>query len=328
MRIGLAGAGRIGEVHLRNLTNHPAVSRVHVYDPDQERAAVLAREHGAVPSGSVEDLLADIDALVIASPTPTHAELLERALASGLPSFCEKPVAEDLARVEELGERSARTGCPVQVGFHYRFDPALRELADRSSSAGGPCLLRVHSTTEFALSAGYLAGAGGLVADKLVHELDMVRWLTGSEVVRVAALPSSGSPDDGGEPMTAGLTLELADGGLAAVWGGYRSVAGFDLAVEVETAGEVWVAGNRRQVSDGPVSVTPSAVADFRDRFTAAYEAELDAFLALAQGDGPNRCDLFEAVRTQRLVVVAQQALTERRVISLRDLSATAPAGA
>jgi myo-inositol 2-dehydrogenase/D-chiro-inositol 1-dehydrogenase len=321
MRIGLAGAGRIGEVHLRTLTRNPAVSQVRLYDPDTSRAEALCQAYGGVVVADVDGLLAGAEGLVIASPTPTHGALLDRALGRKLPTFCEKPVAEELAQVEDVAERAARIGCPVQVGFHYRFDPALRELTARSSNTG-PRLLRVHSTTEFAPSSAYLASAGGLIADKLVHELDMVRWMTGSEVVRVAALPSAVCADGSEEVTTAALTLELADGALASVWGGYRSVAGFDLSVEVETAAGVWVAGNRRQVSDDPVSVHPSHVADFRDRFAAAYGAELDAFLNLVAGDGPNPCDLFEALRTQRLVVAAQTALSERRLVSLTDLSA------
>jgi myo-inositol 2-dehydrogenase / D-chiro-inositol 1-dehydrogenase len=316
MQVGLAGAGRIGEVHLRTLTEHPVVSAVRLYDPDQVRAEALADAHGACPVAGVEQLFEGVDALVIASPTATHVALLELAMTAGLPVFCEKPVAAELADIEELAERSRRTGCPVQVGFHYRFDPVLQDLAARSSSSGGPRLVRVHSTTEFAPSSEYLAGAGGLVADKLVHELDMVRWLTGSEVTRVAALPAVGVPRDA-EPMTAAVTLELADGGLAAVWGGYRSVAGFDLAVEVETPEAVLVVGNRRPVSEKSEQVTPSTVVDFRDRFVDAYHAELDAFLALARGVGPNRCDLQEAVRTQHLVAAARTALAEGRVVAV-----------
>ena len=321
MRIGLAGAGRIGEVHLRTLAGHRAVSHVQLYDPDRARAEALADAHGARAVASVEQLVEGIDGLVIASPTPTHVPLLETALSAGLPTFCEKPVAAELPDVERLAERSAQTGCPVQVGFHYRFDPALLDLEARSADYAGPRLLRVHSTTEFAPSAEYLAGAGGLIADKLVHELDMIRWLTRSEVTRVAALPAVGAPRDG-ETMTAAVSLELADGGLAAVWGGYRSVAGFDLAVELETPEAVWVVGNRRPVGERSESVPPSTVADFRDRFADAYHAELDAFLALARGAGPNRCDLREAVRTHYLVAAARTALVEGRVVAVGGRSA------
>ncbi|CCG05380.1 Gfo/Idh/MocA family oxidoreductase [Blastococcus saxobsidens] len=316
MRVGLAGAGRIGEVHLRTLTAHPDVSTVHLYDPDAARVAALAQEYGACAVTGADELVAQVDAVVIASPTATHVALLDRAMDAGLPAFCEKPVAAELAQVQALAERARRSGCPVQVGFHYRFDPALRELAERVAASPGPRLVRVHSTTEFAPSAEYLAGAGGLIADKLVHELDMVRWLTGSEVTRVAVLPAVGAPADP-ETMTAAVTLELADGGLAAVWGGYRSVAGFDLTVEVETAEEVVVVGNRRTVAEKPEPVPASTVVDFRDRFLDAYHAEVDAFLALARGAGPNPCDLQEALRTEFLVEAARAALDEGRVVTV-----------
>ena len=321
MRVGLVGVGRIGEVHLRTLTGHPAVSQISVYDADPARACALAREHGAYAARSVDELFAKVDALVIASPTATHVGLLEDAMSAALPAFCEKPVAAELAQTEQLADRASRTGCPVQVGFHYRFDSALRELAERTASAPGPRLVRVHSTTEFAPSSEYLAGAGGLIADKLVHELDMIRWVTGSEVTSVAALPAVGAPRES-EVMTAAVLLQLADGGLAAVWGGYRSVTGFDLVVEVETPGEVAVVGNRRPVGEEPALVAPSSVTDFRDRFSSAYHAELDAFLALARGDGENPCDLEEAVRTQRLVEAARTALAEGRVVTVGDEAA------
>jgi myo-inositol 2-dehydrogenase/D-chiro-inositol 1-dehydrogenase len=318
MRVGLAGAGRIGEVHLRTLAAHPAVTQVLLHDPDRSRAEELAGECGARAVTGVDELFADVDAVVIASPTATHRELLERAIGAGLPTFCEKPVAAELAEVEDLADLARQAGSPVQVGFHYRFDPALRTLAQRSSSAAGPRLVRVHSTTEFAPSAEYLAGAGGLIADKLVHELDMVRWMTGSEVTAVAALPALGAPRDA-QVMTAAVLLQLADGGLAEVWGGYRSVAGFDLVVEVETSAEVLVVGNRRPVGEEPACVSRSSVVDFRDRFLSAYHAELDAFLALARGDGPNLCGLEEAVRTQRLVEAARAALDRSQVVGLGD---------
>lgn len=313
MRVGVAGAGRIGEVHVRNLAQHAAVSEVRLFDPDPSRVAAVAAAEGAVPVTSMAELLVGADAVVIASPTQTHADLLDRAMAAGLPAFCEKPVAAHLGEIQALAGRAERCGHRVQVGFHYRFDPALRALA--SSITGPPRLLRVHSTTEFAPSAEYLAGAGGLVADKLIHELDMIRWLGGAAVTTVAAF---GAEDD--EPMTAGLLLRLADGGLANVWGGYRSVAGFDLTVEVETADTVLVIGSRRPSVEGVASVPPSRVVDFRDRFASAYRAELDAFLAFARGECPNPCSLEEAVQTQLLVVAAQMALREHRIVEVGEL--------
>ncbi|MFW3171778.1 Gfo/Idh/MocA family oxidoreductase [Geodermatophilus sp. CPCC 206100] len=311
LRVGVAGAGRIGEVHVRSLAGLAAVGEVVLFDPDPDRVAALAAAHGAVPVASVDALFAaGLDALVIASPAPTHADLLERALAAGLPTFCEKPVAADVAETERLAGLARDSGCPVQVGFHYRFDPALRALA---SAAPERLALRVHSTTEFAPSAEYLAGAGGIVADKLVHELDMVRWMTGSEVAAVAAM------GPGPDPLSAALVLHLSDGTLATVWGAYRSAAGFDLVVEAETPTRVLVVGNRRQPDEDVAVLAPSTVTDFRDRFAAAYVAEMAAFVDLAVRGGPNPCSLDEAVRTQRLVSAVQGALARREVVVVED---------
>ncbi|WP_426243582.1 Gfo/Idh/MocA family oxidoreductase [Nocardioides sp. LHG3406-4] len=317
MRVGLVGTGRIGELHLQALAADPGCAELVVFDVEVERARTLAAAHGAQVAPSTDAVIESADALVIASPTPTHADLLRQAMAAGLPTFCEKPVATTLEEVVALAAAADRDGSVVQVGFHYRFDPMLRALAARARG-DGPRSLRVHSTTEFAPSPAYLASAGGLVADKLIHELDLVRWLTGAEVLRVAALPTA-DPTDGGEPMTAALVLQLSDGGLANVWGGYRSAAGFDLSVEVESSEEVIVAGSRRSTGDAPHAVAPSSVVDFRHRFAAAYRAELVTFLDLARGAVPNPCPLTEAVRTQRVVAAAQEALASARVVDVRD---------
>jgi myo-inositol 2-dehydrogenase/D-chiro-inositol 1-dehydrogenase len=260
--VAVAGAGRIGEVHIRTLTTCPDVGEVLLYDPDGVRAEGMAAE---------------------------------------------------LAR---------RAGAQVQVGFHYRFDPALEGLAARLPAGGAGPFLRIHSTTGFEPSAEYLAGAGGIVADKLVHELDLVRWLTGCEVAAVTAVAArpAWATGPGVEPLTVGLLLQLARGGLAAVWGAYRSAAGFDLVVEVETPTEVLVVGNRRVPSETVAALGPSSVTDFRDRFAEAYTAELHAFLAFAAGGGPSPCDLDEVVRTQCVVEAAEAALAQGKVVVVEDV--------
>lgn len=267
---------------------------------------------------SLDAILLTADALVVASPTGTHAGILDQAIDRGLPTFCEKPVSTSLREIEDLAVRAARTQTDVQVGFHYRFDPALRALASGLSPADGPHQVRVHSTTEFAPSREYLAGAGGLILDKLIHELDLIRWLTGSEVSHVSALAPTGGRD-GSEPMTASLTLQLTDGGLAAIWGAYRSPCGFDLSVEVESTHAVRVVGNRRPTTEMPMQVSPSTVTDFRDRFAMAYELEIATFLDLARGMGENPSDLEEAARTHQLVEAARTALLTGTVVAVED---------
>ncbi|WP_131105949.1 Gfo/Idh/MocA family oxidoreductase [Ornithinimicrobium sufpigmenti] len=320
MRVGLTGVGRVGEVHLKNLCGSSGVSEVLVHDAHRARAESVAEEHGARVVTSFDDLLCSVDALVVASPTETHADILDRAIARGVPTFCEKPVSTELVEIADLAVTAAQSQTDVQVGFHYRFDPALRTLAAGLSTTDGPHQVRVHSTTEFAPSQEYLAGAGGLILDKLIHELDMLRWLTGAEVSHVSALALSPEAP-ASEPMTASLTLQLNDGGLATIWGAYRSSAGFDLTVEVENTGGVQVMGSRRPATEMPTQVGPSKITDFRDRFATAYELEMTAFLDLAQGTGKNPSDLDEAVRTHQLVEAARTALLTGTVVAVEDIS-------
>lgn len=315
MRIAVVGAGRIGEVHARNLMSQAACRSVVLYDLDRQRAAAAAEAVGAETEPDLDHALHQADGVVIASPTPTHATVMRHAFAKRIPVFCEKPVAATTAELIQLTEEAERHAVPVQVGFHYRFDPALRQLAEQCGSEPGPRHIRVHSTTEFAPSAEYLASAGGVIADKLIHELDLLRWLSGDEAVAVAALPATGTES---EAMTAGLLVQLNGGSLASVWGGYRSVAGFDLAVEVETSTSVRTIGNRRPAVIGPALVPVSTVTDFRDRFADAYSQEIAAFLGLAAGNRATPCSLSEALRTQQLVETAQAALRNGQVVTHR----------
>jgi myo-inositol 2-dehydrogenase/D-chiro-inositol 1-dehydrogenase len=317
MRVGMVGAVRIGEIHFANLRRHPAVADVRVFDPDQERVAALSSTHCVSAAPDLDAVFDGVDAIVISSPTPTHVDLLDRAISADLPAFCEKPVSTELADIQQLAERADQRSVGVQVGFHYRFDPVLQELSNRVQTSGGRPSMRVHSTTEFAPPQHYLTNAGGLVADKLIHELDLVRWFTGTEITTIAALGARSTEKEPGEPLAAGLLLQLSDGGVVSIWGGYRSVAGFDVTVEVETPKAVLVAGNRRPVANGVAAVPPSKIVDFRERFADAYEAELTAFLDFVQGRRTNPCDLQEAARTQLVVTAAQRALRDGLVTSV-----------
>ncbi|MDQ6527369.1 Gfo/Idh/MocA family oxidoreductase [Nocardioides sp. LHD-245] len=311
VRVGLAGAGRIGEVHFASLLRDPRCGTVKVHDLDVSRATeltVTAPDARASVARSTVELFDDIDALVIASPTPTHLPLLREAISRGVPTFCEKPVAMASADVERVAAEAAAGGVAVQVGFHYRFDPALQELA-AEGWAGGRKMLRILSTTAFAPTAEYLAGAGGLIADKLIHELDLVRWMTGSQPRSVCALTA----DE--EAMTAALVVTFEDGGIATIWGGYESVAGFDLTVEKEDASGARVIGNRRPLSNKPLEVPVSTVTDFRERFMDAYAIEIAAFLDVVAGERENPCSLDEAVATQRLVDACAESLITAQVV-------------
>ena len=154
MRIGLLGAGRIGALHARTLRNTPGVDELIVADMDAGRAAAVAADVDAA-SATVDEAIARADALVIASPTPTHASLIRRAVEAGRPAFCEKPLAGDLAETIDLVAQIEASGLPFQLGFQRRFDAGYRE-ARRLVGAGvidGGMLPKVESALR-ALESG------------------------------------------------------------------------------------------------------------------------------------------------------------------------------
>jgi myo-inositol 2-dehydrogenase / D-chiro-inositol 1-dehydrogenase len=191
VHIGLIGLGRIGAFHAATLTSLDVVEQLVVTDVAPGAIAATVDSLGATAVGSAEEMLAaNIDAVVIASSTPTHLPLLRAAVSAGIPAFCEKPVAEDPWAAVGLVAEVEQSGVPVQVGFPRRFDPAF--VAAKAALDAGELgwLTTVRSTTMDPAPppVSYVAGSGGIFRDCAIHDLDAVRWVTGREVVEVYAV--------------------------------------------------------------------------------------------------------------------------------------------
>ncbi|MFD7032917.1 Gfo/Idh/MocA family oxidoreductase [Streptomyces sp. NPDC059917] len=331
MRIGLIGTGRIGSFHAASLAHQPQAGSLVLADADPGRAALLAARLGATAAPSVDQIFSwGVDAVVVACATPGHAELVVRAARSGLPVFCEKPVAADLGRSLAVLREVAAVGGVLQVGFMRRFDAGYvtaRELV-RSGALGRLHTVRTMTADPEPPSAAYLAGSGGLYRDCLVHDFDAVRWVTGQEVTEVYATGSDAGPPQfraTGDVDTAAAVLTLTDGTLVTCTGGRCNGAGYDVRMEL--------AGELDQVSAGLDDRTPIAStepqgpppatkpwAGFLERFGPAYEAELAAFVSLVRGEGPNPCDGREALAALRIAEACELSRRERRRVALAEL--------
>ncbi|WP_330333450.1 Gfo/Idh/MocA family oxidoreductase [Streptomyces sp. NBC_00536] len=331
MRIGLIGTGRIGSFHAAALARQPHAGSLVLADADPARAALLAARLGATAAPSVDQIFTwGVDAVVVACATAGHAELVVRAVRSGLPVFCEKPVAPDLGRSLAVLREVAAVGGVLQVGFMRRFDAGYvtaRELV-RSGALGRLHTVRTMTADPAPPSAAYLAGSGGLFRDCLVHDFDMVRWVTGQEVTEVYATGSDAGPPrfrEAGDVDTAAALLTLADGTLVTCTGGRCNGAGYDVRMEL--------AGELDQVSAGLDDRTPIASTEpqgppparkpwtgFLERFGPAYEAELAAFVSLVRGEGPNPCDGREALAALRIAEACELSRRERRRVTLAEL--------
>lgn len=333
MRIGLIGTGRIGSFHAGVLARHPAVDALVVTDTDGARAAAVAARTGASTAGSVAEVLsAGVDAVVIASATSTHAELIGAAARAGLPAFCEKPIALDPAGTLSALREVERAGSVLQLGFMRRFDAgyAAARTAVRGGALGRLHTVRAVTSDPAPPPAAYLPHSGGLFRDCLVHDFDVLRWVTGREVVEVYATGSDAGPAmfrAAGDVDTAAALLTLDDATLATATATRCNGAGYD--VRMELAGELGQIAAGLDERTPLTSVEPQGPAapakpwpGFLERFAPAYEAELDAFVRVVRGEVANPCDGREALYALRIAEACELSRREHRPVAVAEIPA------
>jgi myo-inositol 2-dehydrogenase / D-chiro-inositol 1-dehydrogenase len=289
LRVGVVGAGRIGRLHADLLARRvPDVALVAVHDPDP----VAARAVDAPAFDHVEDLLADVDAVAICSSTETHADLIVAAARAGKAIFCEKPISLDLAEVDRALAAVDEAGVPFQIGFNRRFDPAhaaVRAAVERGD-VGEPQLVRISSRDPEPPPMAYVRVSGGIFLDMTIHDFDMARFVTGSEVVEVFARGAVRvDPEFGeaGDVDTALVTLVHASGCLTAIDNSRRAVYGYDQRVEV--FGSRGMAASENPYAHSAVVRTADGTRKsalphfFLERYVPSYVREWEAFVHAVQ---------------------------------------------
>ena len=305
MRIGLIGVGRIGAFHAGTLRGLPGVDEVIVTDADADRARKVAAGLGLRTAATVDDLLAaGLDAVVIATATGSHPELIRRGVEAGLPVFCEKPVAADVDGTLDVIKSTA--GAEVQIGFQRRFDAGFRAARQAVRDGTLGWLHTIRSTTLDAAPppADYIRTSGGIFRDCAVHDFDVIRWVSGREVSQVYAAGANRGEEfflAAGDVDTASALLTLDDGTLALVSCTRYNAAGYDVRLEVLGAGGSVCAGLDDRMalrSADPDQHFPAGPPhrDFLGRFGDAYVAELAAFIEVAAGDAPSPCTVEDAL--------------------------------
>jgi myo-inositol 2-dehydrogenase/D-chiro-inositol 1-dehydrogenase len=252
LRIGVIGVGRIGRLHADLVARQvPGAALAAVSDPDVEVARRVAEELGAEVADTAEDLLArtDVDAVAICSTTATHADLVVAAARAGKAIFCEKPVALQLAEVDRALAAVAEAGVPLQIGFNRRFDPAHQAVRDAvaSGAVGEPHIVRISSRDPEPPPLAYVRGSGGIFLDMTIHDFDMARYVTGSEVVEVfarGAVRVDPGFAEAGDVDTAVVTLVHESGCLTVIDNSRKAAYGYDQRVEAFGSGGVAASEN------------------------------------------------------------------------------------
>lgn len=317
MHIGVFGAGRIGTCHATTLADLARVEAITLWDPREDVAASVATKVGARVADSPGGLLDEcLDAVLICSSSTTHEELLTASIHKGIPTFCEKPIATTIDAAGRMLELVESASVPVTVGFQRRSDPAYLALRERVSSGalGTPYLARMVSADEAPPPAEYLASSGGLFVDQSVHDFDILRYVTGQEIVEVYATGAALTGADGfattGDADTAVTVLTLSGGTVASLTSSRHSAAGYDVSFELAgSKGIVTVGAPQRAGADDGVAEVLANNGGFLSMFAAAYRAEIDRFLDHVEGVGPNPC----SVRDAYVAFTVALAVTESR---------------
>lgn len=317
LKVALLGAGRIGQVHAKSIITSGGCKLVAIADAVADSAEKLAAEVGA-KARTVDDILADsgIDAVLIATSTDTHSDLIERATKAGKAVLCEKPVDLSLERALKTLANADQTGKPVMIGFNRRFDPnfaALKASFDKGEIGKGE-LLAITSFDPAPPPVSYVKVSGGLFRDMMIHDFDLACWIFGGAPARVTATGSSiVDPEIGaaGDVDTAVATLQWDDGRIAVIKNSRRAGYGYDQRVELLGSDGLLSARNvlentvEKITTDGAMSAKP--VYFFLERYMRAYANEWEAFVAAIGTGQPTPVNLRDGVMALACAEAATQ---------------------
>ena len=252
VRFGILGAGRIGKVHAATIAGSAGASVAFVADALPDAAHALAASVGARVASVDEVIASDVDAILIATPTDTHADLIEAAARAGKAILCEKPVSLSVERIEACLPVVEKAGVPLMIGFNRRFDPHFQALQSRINQGeiGDVELVTIISRDPAPPPVSYIARSGGLFRDMMIHDFDMARFLVGEEFVTVHALGSAlvdKGIGEAGDVDTAAVQMQTASGKIAVITNSRRAAYGYDQRLEVHGSKGMLRAGRARR---------------------------------------------------------------------------------
>jgi len=332
LHVGVIGVGRIGAFHVESLRALDGVSALTLADADATRALQVAKDLDANAAETPEALVdAGVDALVIATATAGHAPLLRLAAAAGIPAFCEKPVALDLAAIDDVLEEVSRAGILVQIGFQRRFDAGYRAARDAVATGTLGSLLAVRAATHDPAppAEAYIAASGGIFRDLSIHDFDAVRYVTGEDIVEVyadGAVRETPWFAEHGDVDVAVAVLRMSGGALGILSGTRHDPLGYDVRLEVfGVSDSISVGVDRRSplrsVEPGAAPPAGARYGNFLERFELAYRAELAAFVEAVRNGGESPCPLSEARSALLVALAADRSRAERRPVSIEEVA-------
>ena len=318
LRFGILGAGRIGKVHARTIAASGKAKVAYLADAMPKAAADLAAEVGAQVA-SVEDIIKakDVDAILIATPTPFHAEQIEAGSNAGKAVLCEKPVSLSVARIEDCLKVVEKNKTTLMIGFNRRFDASFASLEKRirQGVVGTVEMATIISRDPAPPPAEYVKSSGGIFRDMMIHDFDLARFLVGEDFVVVNALGAAlvdKRIGDEGDCDTAAVQMQTASGKIAVITNSRRATYGYDQRMEVHGSKGMLSARNIHnttvELHNGQGTQADPIQNFFLERYVQAYANELNTFIgAVETGNRDPRPSGFDGLQAQILADAATE---------------------
>jgi myo-inositol 2-dehydrogenase / D-chiro-inositol 1-dehydrogenase len=333
LNIGLIGVGRIGKLHAEHLAHRVPGAKLRVIaDVNEKAAREIADKCGVAEAvGDYREVLArkDIEAVVICTPTDTHAQLIEEASAAGKQIFCEKPIDIRIERVDAALAAVGKAGVKLQMGFNRRFDANFARVREaiRSGEIGEPQLLHIISRDPAPPPISYVKVSGGMFLDMTIHDFDMGRFLIGSEVTEIYAAAGvlvDKAIGDAGDVDSAHITLKFANGVIGTIDNCRQAVYGYDQRVEVlGTKGAARTENNfpnAAVISDGKTVWRDLPLNFFMERYSESFLTEMKMFVACVCEDKPLPVTGEDAREAVLMALAARKSYDLNRPVKVSEL--------
>jgi myo-inositol 2-dehydrogenase/D-chiro-inositol 1-dehydrogenase len=335
LHFGIIGAGRIGRVHAETLAFRlPEAEIAAVTDVDGAAAAALAARCGiAKVAASAEEIFRDksVEAVLICSPTPTHADLIAQAAAAGKHIFCEKPIAFSLEKIDAALAAVAKAGVQLQIGFNRRFDSNFARVrqAVAAGEIGAPRLMHIISRDPAPPPIAYVRASGGIFLDMTIHDFDMARFLIGDEVEEIytaAGVMVDPAIGEAGDLDTALIVLRFRNGTIGTIDNSRKAPYGYDQRVEIlGSEGKIATENrypNQATVSSGKQIYTDLPLNFFMDRYTESFALELKAFTEAVLAGKPTPVTGIDGRIPVAMALAARKSYDEHRPVKLAEVTA------
>ena len=327
-KFALFGAGFIGRVHANNIAAHPRATLQYVYDINTQGAKEVASRLGAKVASSPEEIWAadDVDAVLIASSTNTHADLLSRAIQAQKPAYCEKPIDLNIERVKTVAQEASHANVPIMIGFSRRFDSnhlGVRE-AIQHGTIGKVEMMHLTSRAQDPPPISYVKVSGGQFRDQTIHFFDLACWLADEapvEVYAAGAVLVDPAIGEAGDVDTSMLIMKMPSGALCHIDNSRRTTYGYDERIEA-FGSKGMVQSQRKPTREVSLYTGTQVISDglhpgWFERFEPSFALALDAFICALEGKEVSYPSLLDGLRAQMIAEAAIESLHTNQPVKI-----------